>query len=388
MRGAVSVTAFIALGITLPGYASQTSQQPPLKRTVEVFRFGGIDAPAEYTWTNTPELVVARDGSIFARVQQDASIFAYRPDGTFIRNIGRKGEGPGEFQFAVAHGLLADTLWIGDFPTSRISRMHLNGKHITTSATAFPAADGRGTPVRVSAMMRGGYAAGMLPRKRQGQCEIGGIPVVIARLPRLAKHDTIAMVQPNNLSIPCIGDWAFQAVPHSPAVTFASDGSGIATLSWSDREPGRFNVTRRAPDGRLLWSRSMKVAREVEIPRSVRDSIVESILARAHPQIDAAIRDHRVTGSPKSLVERALDIPRYYPPVRRVLIGIDGTTWVEQSLDLAGGTWIVLDANGTMLFRVLLPADIIVHQASAADIWGVKVDSLGIASMLKHHIQN
>jgi hypothetical protein len=379
VRGSVSLVAAISIVL------AAAHPQAKLRHTAPVFEFGGDSAPPEYTFTSTPSLVVARDGSIYARVMDDATVMSYRPDGTFIRSIGRHGEGPGEFQFAVSHGLLGDTLWIADL-VPRVSRMMTNGKHIRTSTVGFPPAPGLSMQTGITALLRNGWAAGILARKRNGACETGDRPVVVAKLPLLLHPDTIALLPAQGLNIPCIGDWTYRAIAHSPSIAFAGDGSAIGILSWSDTDPGAFTIRVLAPDGTERWHRTMRVARAVEVPRSVRDSIVEEITAKAKPQIDAALRDHRVTGTPKSLVEKGLDIPRYYPPVRRILMGVDGTTWVEQSLDLQGGTWIVLDAKGQTLFRVLVPLDIVVQQASRTDIWGVQTDSLGIASMLKRHI--
>ena len=50
---------------------------------------------------------------------QDAAIVVLDAEGGFVRTIGRKGEGPGEFVVIGDMGFVGDTLWLQNWPRFR-----------------------------------------------------------------------------------------------------------------------------------------------------------------------------------------------------------------------------------------------------------------------------
>jgi hypothetical protein len=65
---------------------------------VEVARIGGGDTDSEYLFGRISFVSIARDSSVFVADQQLEQIRRYDPWGTFRANIGRAGEGPGEYR--------------------------------------------------------------------------------------------------------------------------------------------------------------------------------------------------------------------------------------------------------------------------------------------------
>lgn len=62
-----------------------------------------------------------RDGNIYVADVQTSEIRVFAPDGTFLRALGREGEGPGEMESAYGVGLVGDTVTALDPGNARIN---------------------------------------------------------------------------------------------------------------------------------------------------------------------------------------------------------------------------------------------------------------------------
>jgi len=67
-------------------------------RLVEEVRIGRFDGPDEYTFGQVAALATGHDGMLYVLDQQVPALRAYAPDGTYLRDLGRGGEGPGELK--------------------------------------------------------------------------------------------------------------------------------------------------------------------------------------------------------------------------------------------------------------------------------------------------
>lgn len=65
---------------------------------VEEVRIGQFDGPDEYAFGQVAALATGRDGTLYVLDQQVPALRAYAPDGTYLRDLGRGGEGPGELK--------------------------------------------------------------------------------------------------------------------------------------------------------------------------------------------------------------------------------------------------------------------------------------------------
>lgn len=378
----VLIPCLLGLAIII-GPAALVAQQVPVKQTRQVFRLGGPDAAEPYAFSQPPRLIVDSAGYIFARVASDGAVSVFNPSGGFVRTIGRKGQGPGEFEIATGHGLLGDTLWIGNWPTPRISRFLRNGTHVATVRTPFEYGRSFGGPVGLTALLAGGHALVVPPSPVIGVEERILLPVVVGPADMI-RRDTIAMMPtPRGLFIRSVGTWVFDPVPASPRVAQATNGLAVAVAQWSDTTPGVVDLRVHSADGTQRWRRSLRLTAPA-IPRDVRDSLIAAGVTKARPQIASArARGGGPGGSVESLVERGLTLPRHFAPIRRLVLGIDGTVWLEQMDGLRGGSWLVLDRSGTPRFQVRLPATFTIDDATIDSIWGTDQDELGVAYMIR-----
>lgn len=94
-----------------------------------VFSIGQLDGPDEVAFGSVAGLVVDARGRFYVYDQQDSQIRLYDQYGKFLRNIGRKGGGPGEYQWVIGMSIDNDTvLAIHDLSAARITYFFPDGK--------------------------------------------------------------------------------------------------------------------------------------------------------------------------------------------------------------------------------------------------------------------
>lgn len=83
--------------VRFPGAALEVQSSRQLAREPSV-RIGVVEGPDEYQWTRPTAAVRLADGSFAVAESTPAEIRIFSPEGTFLRRIGRPGDGPGEFR--------------------------------------------------------------------------------------------------------------------------------------------------------------------------------------------------------------------------------------------------------------------------------------------------
>jgi hypothetical protein len=116
----------------------------PLKRGVATLvpelTIGVADGAPEYMFSSVGEIFVARDGSVLVLDYPSAagvSVRQYSRDGKFLRHIGRRGQGPGEFQSPAGMAQLPDgRLVVRDVNGRRINVYSETGEPVGTWSLA------------------------------------------------------------------------------------------------------------------------------------------------------------------------------------------------------------------------------------------------------------
>jgi hypothetical protein len=95
---------------------------------VEEVRIGTLDGDIDYSLGRVGGVVGLADGSIWISDQQLAAIRRYSSEGVFLGQIGREGEGPGEFRRPDGMRLLPDgSVAVWDPGQARVSRFSRDG---------------------------------------------------------------------------------------------------------------------------------------------------------------------------------------------------------------------------------------------------------------------
>ena len=105
----------ILIGCTPAQVAEQSIADLPTFRIEQELRIDGHLA----TLVSIRWMGVAGDGTIAVLQGQDSGVRFFDSSGNDLGLVGRKGEGPGEFQWPAQAGWIGDTLWVNDFMLKR-----------------------------------------------------------------------------------------------------------------------------------------------------------------------------------------------------------------------------------------------------------------------------
>lgn len=102
-----------------------------------VFSIGALDGPDEYAFGRIDGVAVDRRNTMYVLDAQDVQIRAFDASGKFLRNVGRKGAGPGEYRSVVGMDVTADSvLVIMDMSNARVTYFAPSGKVIRSFTDA------------------------------------------------------------------------------------------------------------------------------------------------------------------------------------------------------------------------------------------------------------
>ncbi|MBD3414470.1 MAG: 6-bladed beta-propeller, partial [Candidatus Aminicenantes bacterium] len=93
-----------------------------------VFQFGGLNVLPQMQLNRPSDFLVTDNNEIIISDTDDHCVVLFSTDGTFIRRIGRKGQGPGEFIRPVKVSLLEDNLLVADSGNYRIQILTKSGE--------------------------------------------------------------------------------------------------------------------------------------------------------------------------------------------------------------------------------------------------------------------
>ena len=116
-------------------------QSIPVWRVTPDVRIGSVDDP-DQAFTGAFGVVV-RNGVMYSVHENEQRVRMWDANGKLIREIGRSGQGPGEFAGPVRAGWKADTLWVWDSRQARISLFKPSGefvRSIRAIASSMPGA--------------------------------------------------------------------------------------------------------------------------------------------------------------------------------------------------------------------------------------------------------
>ncbi len=392
--GSVSVGAVVAM-LLATGAGGLAAQRPvPVLTAKQNLR---IDA-TDQNLSRVTFIDIASDGTIALGQDEDGLVRFFdahgRPAGTF----GHKGQGPGEFNQMRTDGMVADTLWILDFRNNRITFISPDHR-LLRSAPLFAAlkatpSDSVGLSGTIAGIPVDGvygdgsfisrlYLPKQAPRPSWYPAHATGDPVVIADargvFRRLVAIDpTIPPECEKSGSLPRNGSWGV-TVPfcYQARSVFAPDASRYGVILGTNATGPRagYRLVVIASRGDTVVNRIFDYA-PIAISGHVADSMRQARLTTMRgepPPMLAALKD--------------MALPATYPPVHGLLLGRDGTIWIEQWAADASHHWLVLDPKGNPTGELTVPHNITIHAAERGQFWGIDTDADGLQSVVRYQVQ-
>ena len=338
-----------------------------------------LDATAE-DFSVVWQVHVGPEGEIVVVEPQDHRVRIYDATGTPLVTTGRRGEGPGEFQYVGTVFWAADTLVVWDMELARGTYLLTDGTLIRTEAARFfgrhfDASEGDTTYVRFIPLAMDAEGAqlgeGFVSISTGGRSELAG-PVIL-RVSRDGEPGVVATAPDDEHRMVVVGGLG-NPVPFvfRPQGQIAADGSRLLSMTTdqSTLDP-TYSLTVVRPTHDTVFSRSYPYPGE-PIP----DSAMDRGIAEMVPESNLARRFRA----------RARELaPLVYPPAG-VTLGLDGTVWVELRRTEDGTPVHVLSESGDPVGFLLLPVRSRIQQASMTHLWVTERDPLDLTSVVRYRV--
>lgn len=284
-----------------------------------------------------------RDGSIAIANAGTSQVRIAAPDGRTMRNVGREGDGPGEFRVPAWLGARGDTLVVADMLASRVSRFAPDGVFLGSAPFA--------------------EAAGMFPQVvgqyRDGTLLVAADEAAAARRAGVVRGRTALLrLRPDGRLLDTLA-----VVPSSEQFASASpDGRGIRIESLPF---GRRTVMALHEDRVYVGTGETPVVRTIDHQRRGEDLLRVTALAR--PVGEGDIADYwknlvTTGGTPDGdsrTPPQGIPYPRALPPYADLRVDAAGRVWVEESRLprewKAPGRWLIYSPRGRQLGWMELP---------------------------------
>jgi hypothetical protein len=349
--------------------------------------------PVAEDFSVVPDIGVGPRGRIAVLQPQDGAVRLYDSAGARIATIGRRGQGPGEFQFPARAGWIADSMWVIDIQLLRITWIAPDGSVLRTSALPENVAGSvplEGDPRRLRFFLpigvgRDGSLLGEAMLESRDPAARDERRTVVVRAPpgaparivgAFAARDEQFLMQVGGFrrSVP------FSATPHT---AFAPDVSRFAwlTTAFTDAVNGAFTLHVFDAQGDTALVRSYPF-RGMPIPQSAKDSVLATFIAQRG----------RNTEGPPDLMDRyhamaKERMPSAYPPVLAMKLGLDETIWLTLRDTADVRRALVLDGRGDPIGTFVLPPRATIRHGTKDRVWITQRDDDDLVSVVRYRLE-
>ena len=402
------------LAITLAVAAAVLGCQPKRQPATESVGTEGAGAPRQFTlvedvrigsqsdpdigFTSVGGVVVGPDRRMYVSERQDLQMRIYDAAGKLERVVGRRGQGPGEFQWMSHLGLLGDTVWVMDHHNARITLFNRDGDLIET----MPAPGIRLTrPHRRNAIFPtylrpdrnwvsgiGGYERSAYEETSFTVAELlfdasGALADTLRTLEVVYPPLTVTIDSVSILGADLLQDDPI--IRHDPGARTVIVRRARAT---SDA-PSTFSVTSTSVSGDTVFDTSFEY-RPIPVNETYIDRVVESSPAGYKARMGAG------------RIERALRsaLPPFHPPVTQVRFGEDGAIWLRRESE-DGAIWLrrersegeteaqywILEPDGVVRGTVNIPSTVRIMWSGTDEFVGMELDDLDVPWLIRYRFQ-
>jgi hypothetical protein len=383
----------------------------PVLTVRERLRIGSLEDP-DVGFSQIRSVDVDREGRIYVQESLDVNIRVYDRDGTHLRTIGGRGEGPGEFRMIGGFGVTGDKVWTSDVMLERLTVFDTAGEVLSTGRIeGVPVAlqDRESTGYVIPSSLRAdGLFMGRMNRfgRRVGTGQNGVGPLDTVQVPRIRfdpsgePEDTIGW-DPYPPPVPRpfkeveVGSTRYR-VPRPPSDQPAR--VNLAESQWVVERPlavseevGFFRVTRIDDAQDTLFSREYRYKPKEYSPEAL------DLMAFGGTPMPAVFSP---SGSPspsggaglraiQEAIRDAMDFPRFQPPIQQLRGGEDGTLWLRRE-DIGGAThrWLVVGADGDPRGFVEIPRQNLLRWVSEEEFIVAEPDGVDVPWLVCWRIES
>jgi hypothetical protein len=313
---------------------------------------------------------ILADGSAAVMDDRAKTLYLLSADGRSIETVGRRGEGPGEFQSGSAvEALHGDTIVVFDFTLSRLSRFDPTGKFVDAELWK-----------RVG-------VADELPSAVTASGRLAWVPAGYVQLPRSGTGTE--WIPAPLLTSDVLGQNVDTVVVLPFAEVRTQNGQPVS-------EPFPRYVGSAAFPGGFIWARNdipelrwitgdgtlQQIARWTAQPIVVDDSVWAEYEAAYYERMGGS----RERGTEGQMAERLRELrkaaARELPLFRFVHAGFDGSAWVSEytMFGMPARRFTVFSPAGAGV-RVVFPRPIMILDVRNGRVLGVETDEWGVVAV-------
>jgi hypothetical protein len=367
----------IAAGVACV-FALNVSAQPT-RTLVEDARIDG----AEHEFTSILDVFPLSNGNVLVVRGGDYWASIFTTSGTLVKNVARKGAGPGEVQQLAAAGLIGDSIWMADRGQNRITLFDRDGGLIRSWPIVpkvdwtklRPDASASFTPrVMPNLLLPNnrafGTASTLSSAVANGQVKstpivemdwTGEVSRIVAEVP--VSLSTVAFRNGSSTT------YTSQPFRSNPILAYSKDGKHLMLITVRESPPAAIRVVR------LGANRDTLSATEIPFtPTPISAKTVDSAVKAMATSLGMPEREGDVRA--------ALTIPKNFYPVTQALVGKDGSVWLRGRPSNNQRIWTVVSPAGKVVEILALSSATNILWVDGA-IWGVSTDSDDVPSVVR-----
>lgn len=347
-------------------------------------RLGSIDDP-QYAFGRIGGVVVSTDGTIFVLDQMNVGVSVYAPNGEYIRSLGRRGSGPGEFLHPSDIGRIGDSIWVADQQNELIAYFSTTGELLGTRRLAFdPLSPFHGRTVP-QALLRSGLAI-VAPYgvNAGGGKPDPGLKTSVVWLDADGKAIGTLLERPRSAGLLYLstgGTAVFQPYSDFPLWDVDDAGSFVGVVyrdAAKESSEGVFRIRLREASGATVYDRKYSYS-PVRVSSQLTDSLVKDFAMEIPPHARGANLEEDIRSG--------LYLPPFHPTVTNIAVGVDGNVFVRRE-DQGGPTvpWSIFDSGGDPVANFLAPTSLRIFHAMGDMIIGTETDDLDVQYLVRYRI--
>jgi len=344
--------------------------------------------------TSVQHITMGPDGNSYVVDIEEDRIDVFDQTGLYVRTIGRRGSGPGEFRIISSLGWIGDTLWVADQALRRITLFTRDGALLEVLPPLVIGSPRTSRGFRITALLGDGSAVLSEAYDYSTYTRIATTGYALIRaslsgevldtLRFISIREALMIVATNGGGLTQMR----QPWTHRDLLAISRSGDQIVVL---ERPPGAHEYILHSLDidGAIRFSRTVPYE-PIPLPQS---AVRDWVDARAKELVNRRTFENR-RAAQRAIMGR-LYRPRFFPPVpnvsrgagrRALLVGIDGTIWVQRWSRGSQDSWEVFDHTGAPLAQVHVPDSIVVHEVSADYVWAVEIDAFDVPTIVRYRV--
>jgi len=390
------LAALLSTGSLVPVAAAQVVSLAELYRSgrvmlVEEVRISDESLPDGLIFQNPRGVAVDAQGRVYVADAGAEHLKVFGPDGKFIRTIGRKGQGPGEFQGPEFVEIGGGRVFVWEAMNRRLSILDAEGRFIGSAASAPFLPGAFGVFIQMRALPDGrfvvhygrGIGTGANDRPPDRQVQVVELLSADAKPLRvLLEQDVLTgrfvwNAQYNaNVRVP---------FPYHPTLHVDVTPAGVLAVGYSEK----YEIELHNPDrGRLAaFVRPYSPIRLTE--RDRQDHFGRFRMA--------VFKDGMKTIVPKppDVILKNTEFPETLPPYRGLTADGEGNIWVHVYVESrATNVFDVFDPQSGFIARISVEGAPVDHSFAASlskrffgqALWRIEQDEEGYSSLVKYRL--